>query len=161
MEKVYRILRRVFEDRKRKGQKENKQKKRDAERPELSFPPLTKRTKCSIPVRSKSDCSLTNGVFLSCVQNPLPSCLIPIVPLSSLRGRRKRRQCIDLALTSTYGDGLSLRKTAGLRRNGRFCTLDAASGRAQIDLAFSPDKGFACSRAGQWAQFAGGRSLIR
>ena len=46
-------------------------------------------------------------------------------------------QGIDLALTSTYGDGLSLRMTAGLGETP-FCSLTLPSRRT---------KGFACSRA--------------
>ena len=66
-------------------------------------------------------------------------------------------QGIDLALTSTYGDGLSLRMTAGLGETP-FCSLTLPSG--QINLAFSPDKGLA-SRAGPmspgWSTCACGR----
>lgn len=58
-------------------------------------------------------------------------------------------QGIDLALTSTYGDGLSLRMTAGLGETP-FCSLTLPSG--QIDLAFSPDKGLCVQSGGQWAQ---------
>ena len=58
-------------------------------------------------------------------------------------------QGIDLALTSTYGDGLSLRMTAGLSETP-FCSLTLPSG--QIDLAFSPDKGLCVQSGGQWAQ---------
>ena len=57
-------------------------------------------------------------------------------------------QGIDLALTSTYGDGLSLRMTAGLGETP-FCSLTLPSG--QIDLAFSPDKGLCVQSGGQWA----------
>lgn len=53
-------------------------------------------------------------------------------------------QGIDLALTSTYGDGLSLWMTAGLGETP-FCSLTLPSG--QINLAFSPDKGLCGSRA--------------
>lgn len=58
-------------------------------------------------------------------------------------------QGIDLALTSTYGDGLSLRMTAGLGETP-FCSLTLPSG--QIDLAFSPDKGLCVQSGGQWSQ---------
>lgn len=58
-------------------------------------------------------------------------------------------QGIDLALTSTYGDVLSLRMTAGLGETP-FCSLTLPSG--QIDLAFSPDKGLCVQSGGQWAQ---------
>lgn len=58
-------------------------------------------------------------------------------------------QGIDLALTSTYGDGLSLRMTAGLSETP-FCSLTLPSG--QIDLAFSPEKGLCVQSGGQWAQ---------
>ncbi|MFR4292508.1 MAG: hypothetical protein ACLT74_05250 [Christensenellales bacterium] len=53
-------------------------------------------------------------------------------------------QGIDLALTSTYGDGLSLRMTAGLGETP-FCSLTLPSG--QIDPPSRRTKGFACSRA--------------
>ena len=58
-------------------------------------------------------------------------------------------QGIDLALTSTYGDGLSLWMTAGLGETP-FCSLTLPSG--QINLAFSPDKGLCVQSGGQWAQ---------
>lgn len=58
-------------------------------------------------------------------------------------------QGIDLALTSTYGDGFSLRMTAGLGETP-FCSLTLPSG--QIDLVFSPDKGLCVQSGGQWAQ---------
>lgn len=58
-------------------------------------------------------------------------------------------QGIDLALTSTYGDGLSLRMTAGIGETP-FCSLTLPTG--QIDLAFSPEKGLCVQSGGQWAQ---------
>lgn len=58
-------------------------------------------------------------------------------------------QGIDLALTSTYGDGLSLRLTAGLGETP-FCSLTLPTG--QIDLAYSQDKGLCVRTGGQWSQ---------
>lgn len=53
-------------------------------------------------------------------------------------------QGIDLALTSTYGDGLSLRMTADLGETP-FCSLTLPSGR--LTSPSRRTRGFACSRA--------------
>ena len=58
-------------------------------------------------------------------------------------------QGIDLTLTSTYGDGLSLRMTAGLGETP-FCSLTLPTG--QVDLAYSQEKGLCVQTGGQWAQ---------
>lgn len=58
-------------------------------------------------------------------------------------------QGIDLALTSTYGDGLSLRLTAGLGETP-FCSLTLPTG--QVDLAYSQTKGLCVRTGGQWSQ---------
>lgn len=95
--------------------------------------------------RSKTVCSLSKGVFFMRKILSLLLMLALFLPCALAEAP----QGIDLALTSTYGDGLSLRMTAGLGETP-FCSLTLPSG--QIDLAFSPDKGLCVQSGGQWAQ---------
>lgn len=95
--------------------------------------------------RSKTVCSLSKGVFFMRKILALLLMLALLLPCALAEAP----QGIDLALTSTYGDGLSLRMTAGLSETP-FCSLTLPSG--QIDLAFSPDKGLCVHSGGQWAQ---------
>lgn len=95
--------------------------------------------------RNKTVCSLSKGVFFMRKILALLLMLALLLPCALA----ETPQGIDLALTSTYGDGLSLRMTAGLSETP-FCSLTLPSG--QIDLAFSPDKGLCVQSGGQWAQ---------
>ena len=113
--------------------------------PNCAVVPLTKRTKCCILYAAKAFVLYRKECFF---MRKILSLLL-ILALFLPCALAETPQGIDLALTSTYGDGLSLRMTAGLGETP-FCSLTLPSG--QIDLAFSPDKGLCVQSGGQWAQ---------